>query len=201
MRLASGRRRLALTFGAVGAYLVGFVLLEGSFGQAFAIFGILPISVAGWLFGKWTGISTAILFLPLNLLLFTVFADATRADWVAQGGGLGSLGLVIVGLVTGWLGEQQSRTRHELLLRTESEMALKENRETLQTVVSSAPIVLWAVASNGEFTLFEGKGLKGIGLEPGQVVGRSIFEVSWDIPNIREDVRRALSGGRVHFCC
>ncbi len=181
-------------FGVVGAYLVGFVLLEGRLGETYAILGILPIGIAGWLFGRWTGLAMAVLFFPLNTVMFTVFADTTWIDWVAQGGGLGSGGLVVVGLVTGWLGEQQSRTRHELMLRTESEIALRESQETLQTVMSSAPIVLWAVDNNGEFTLFEGKGLERVGLEPGQVVGRSIFEVSCDIPQIREDVRRALSG-------
>ena len=66
--------------------------------------------------------------------------------------------------------------------------------ERLRTVVSNAPIVLYALDKEGHFTLFEGKGLEALQVEPGQVVGISIFEVYREVPQIAENVRRALTG-------
>jgi PAS domain S-box-containing protein len=72
--------------------------------------------------------------------------------------------------------------------------ALRESRERLRTVVTGAPVVLFALNAREEFTLSEGKGLADLGLEPGEVVGRTVSEVYPDVPQIIEHVRRALSG-------
>lgn len=72
--------------------------------------------------------------------------------------------------------------------------ALRQSRERLRAVVESAPVVLWAVDSEGRFTLSEGKGLLPLGLKPGEAVGRSVFDLYGDNPEIKEGVRRALAG-------
>src|SRR3990172_404979 len=46
----------------------------------------------------------------------------------------------------------------------------------------------------GVFTLSEGRGLDALGLKPGQVVGRSVFDLYRDVPAIQNNVRRALAG-------
>ncbi|MEK7745171.1 MAG: ATP-binding protein, partial [Elusimicrobiota bacterium] len=61
-------------------------------------------------------------------------------------------------------------------------------------VVACAPIVLFALDQDGVFTLSEGRGLDGLGLKPGEVVGRSVFEVYKDNPAILANIRRALAG-------
>jgi len=66
--------------------------------------------------------------------------------------------------------------------------------ERLRTVVSSAPVVLYALDREGTLTLAEGKGLEALGLKPGEVVGRTIFDLHHDVPKIVENVRRALAG-------
>ncbi|MDP2858534.1 MAG: PAS domain S-box protein, partial [Bacillota bacterium] len=75
-----------------------------------------------------------------------------------------------------------------------AEEALPESEKRLRAVVSSAPIVLFALDREGVFTLSEGKGLAALGLKPGEVVGRSVFDVYRDVPEIGEKVRRALAG-------
>lgn len=78
---------------------------------------------------------------------------------------------------------------------TEQLRALYENlEERLRTVVSNAPIVLYALDKEGNFTLAEGKGLEALGTKPGQVVGMSVFELYHDVPAILTNVRRALAG-------
>ncbi|MBI2387722.1 MAG: PAS domain-containing sensor histidine kinase [Elusimicrobia bacterium] len=69
--------------------------------------------------------------------------------------------------------------------------------ELLMAVVRNAPIVLFAVDPDGYFTLSEGRGLDALGLEPGEVVGKSIFDVYKAHPLILDAYRRALKGETV----
>ena len=75
-----------------------------------------------------------------------------------------------------------------------AEAALRQAEERLRTVVANVPIVLFALDRHGVFTLSEGKGLEAIGLEPNQLVGQSGFEIYEEVPEIRRDIGRALSG-------
>lgn len=77
--------------------------------------------------------------------------------------------------------------------RRRAEYEIDEGRRKLESVVTSAPVVLWAVDRDGVFTLSEGKGLEQLGLVPGEVVGRSVFDVYRDYPNVLAHVRRALA--------
>ncbi|MBI5201602.1 MAG: PAS domain S-box protein, partial [Elusimicrobia bacterium] len=66
--------------------------------------------------------------------------------------------------------------------------------ESLKAVVSNSPIVLFAVDSNGVFTLSEGKGLAVLGLKPREVVGKSAFELYAGYPRIVANLKKALDG-------
>jgi PAS domain S-box-containing protein len=85
--------------------------------------------------------------------------------------------------------------RKELLDR------LQASEERLRTVVSNAPVILFALDGLGVFTLAEGRGLAALGLAPQDLVGHSVFEVwapSGATPageaTLLDDVRRALEG-------
>ncbi len=78
--------------------------------------------------------------------------------------------------------------------RKQSEEALRESMQRLQTVVNGAPVVLYSFDRHGVFTLSEGKGLSGLGLKPGEIVGRTIFQVYGDQPEAIAALRRALTG-------
>ena len=75
--------------------------------------------------------------------------------------------------------------------------ALRVSEERLRAVVAQAPIVLWAIDRRGIFTESDGAGLRVLGLEPGQVVGRSVFELYAEVPEVLDHVRRALRGEEV----
>jgi two-component system, cell cycle sensor histidine kinase and response regulator CckA len=64
----------------------------------------------------------------------------------------------------------------------------------LQTVVAKAPVVFFALDSTGIFTVSEGRALDKLGLEPGQVIGQSVFHLYDNYPGIIQQVRRALAG-------
>jgi PAS domain S-box-containing protein len=59
---------------------------------------------------------------------------------------------------------------------------LQTLQQRLRAVVNNAPIVLMALDSNGVFTLSEGKALESLGFKPGEVVGRSAFELYGTVP-------------------
>ena len=89
------------------------------------------------------------------------------------------------------LKESYSDLEKKVEARTEE---LRESQERLRTVISSAPVILFALNREGIFTFSEGRGLDYVGHDPGQSVGRSVFELYSDVPQILEDARRALLG-------
>jgi PAS domain S-box-containing protein len=72
--------------------------------------------------------------------------------------------------------------------------AFLEPAAHLRAIISSAPMVLWMVDAQGVVRFSEGKGLEALGLQPGEVVGRSVFDLYPEANSILEDTRRALRG-------
>ena len=85
-------------------------------------------------------------------------------------------------------------TALDITEREATAQALRESEATLRTLIESLPVVLWMIDADGRFLLSEGKGMEAIGLVPGQVVGRYIFDVHADAPDVLDDARRALAG-------
>jgi two-component system, cell cycle sensor histidine kinase and response regulator CckA len=71
---------------------------------------------------------------------------------------------------------------------------LTEAEQRLRTIITTAPIVLFALDQNGIFTLSEGRALQKLGLQPGEAIGRSVFEMYANHPEILASARRALKG-------
>lgn len=78
--------------------------------------------------------------------------------------------------------------------RKQAQEALRQSEQRLRTVVANVPVVLFAIDRDGVFTLSEGKGLEALGLQPGEVVGRSVADVYGDTPQIIANIQRALAG-------
>ena len=80
----------------------------------------------------------------------------------------------------------------DTLRRLREELEATEAR--LRAVVANAPIVLFSTDRTGVFTLSEGKGLQPLGLRPGEAVGRSVYDLYHDNPQIVASIQRALAG-------
>jgi PAS domain S-box-containing protein len=72
--------------------------------------------------------------------------------------------------------------------------SLRVAEQRLKTLVSNAPIVLFALDADGVFTLSEGRGLEVLGLRPGEAVGCSALEMYEEHPVVIGHMRRALAG-------
>jgi diguanylate cyclase (GGDEF)-like protein/PAS domain S-box-containing protein len=75
-----------------------------------------------------------------------------------------------------------------------AETALKESEQKLRTLLANMPVVLFVLDREGIFMHSEGEGLRAVGLKPGEVVGRSVWDVYRNYPDILDHLRRALSG-------
>uniref|UniRef100_A0A832I3J7 histidine kinase n=1 Tax=Eiseniibacteriota bacterium TaxID=2212470 RepID=A0A832I3J7_UNCEI len=77
------------------------------------------------------------------------------------------------------------------------EEALRDAEERLRVVLANAPLVLFALDADGVFTLSEGRGLAALGLRPGEVVGRTVWDVYAELPQVLDSARRVLAGEEV----
>ncbi|MEM8599617.1 MAG: histidine kinase [Bacteroidota bacterium] len=83
---------------------------------------------------------------------------------------------------------ERDRSATELLLRS----------ELLTQVAQNAPIVFFALDRRGVFVQVEGRGLEGIGLTSGELVGQSALDLYASThPRIVRAIRSALAGDRV----
>lgn len=80
--------------------------------------------------------------------------------------------------------------------RVQTEEQLRRTQEELETVISGAPIILWAADTEGKFTMSRGKGLSLIGKQESQLGGGSVYEFYQEYPPILTCVRRALGGSQ-----
>ena len=110
-------------------------------------------------------------------------------------------GSVVWGHVTvAWILDDEGHPDHAIAMvqditdRKHAEELLRQSEERFRTTVSHAPIVLWALDAAGIFTLSEGRALASIGLKSAEVVGKSVFELFADVPQLKHYVQKALDG-------
>ena len=82
----------------------------------------------------------------------------------------------------------------DVTARTESERLLRDSEARWRKIANTVPMVLWTVDAEGKLTLGEGRGLSLLGLERDQLLGRSVFDVYGDSPEIVDAHHRALAG-------
>ncbi|MBD3669437.1 MAG: PAS domain-containing protein, partial [Gammaproteobacteria bacterium] len=79
--------------------------------------------------------------------------------------------------------------------RSHTEQLLTERDRQMLALTHAAPIVLFAVDTQGKITLSDGAGLKALNLKPGELVGHSVYELYSDYPVITEAAQAVLERG------
>ena len=82
----------------------------------------------------------------------------------------------------------------DLSEEAQARQALAENQHLLKSVLDNAPVIVWSVDPDRRFQLAEGSGLSLLGLEPGQIVGRTVAQQFPQVLQIIEATERALRG-------
>lgn len=80
-----------------------------------------------------------------------------------------------------------------------AEETARQTNERLDFVINRAPLVLWAIDRHGIFTMSRGAGLMALGLGAGDAVGRSVFEMYGEFPDLVANIRRGLGGETLSF--
>jgi PAS domain S-box-containing protein len=92
---------------------------------------------------------------------------------------------------------QHEQTERNITERKQAEETLHLREQQLRTVISSAPLILFALDNQGRFTLSDGKGLQAMGLRPEQVVGQNVYDMYRDYPKLLADIDQALTGQEI----
>lgn len=116
------RGRAVLVGIATLGYIGIFVLLHPVVGHAILPLAILPVAVAGWLFGVWAGIVSVLLVSLLNITLLDA-VGALGLYIVVFEGLPGTLTLLLIGVVTGWMGRLTAQVQLQAdVLRHDSQL-------------------------------------------------------------------------------
>src|SRR5688572_29877527 len=78
--------------------------------------------------------------------------------------------------------------------KSAAEESLKDTQNQLQTIIQNTPIVLWGIDNNGIFNFSAGKGLEFVGLKGNAAIGKSIYDVFKDWPELINNLHRAMRG-------
>ena len=83
--------------------------------------------------------------------------------------------------------------------QNKTEELLRESEEKFRTLVTNIAEVVYILDNEGKFLLSEGKGLSKLGLEPGEAVGKSIYQLYKNFPDILSNAQKAFRGETVTF--
>lgn len=81
-----------------------------------------------------------------------------------------------------------------VIQRKRTKEALRASEERFRTVIANTPMIMFTFDSNGLVTFMSGKGLDNTGMNPDDLVGRSIFLFTEREPDLVENCKRALAG-------
>lgn len=84
----------------------------------------------------------------------------------------------------------------EISPKKQAEETLHQSYIQLKTIYNALPVIIWSLDEKGIFTLSEGKELNTLGVASGQLVGRSVFDVYKENPQLLKGIKKGLDG---HF--
>jgi PAS domain S-box-containing protein len=85
--------------------------------------------------------------------------------------------------------------------KTRIQHELSETQKRLAAVVANSPIILFLLDEQGNFTLFEGKGLFQAGINTRSQIGKPIESIATLIPISRDDFNEAMKGSEKSSVC
>lgn len=124
IRLTPGVR-FGITFAAFALYVLVFLLLNKRVGLSITSASLVPVAVAGWLYGARMGVLAGLFTIPLNVALYAVIGLPDPLLYIQRGGLIGSLFDTVIGFAIGRF--------HDLNLKVEQARNDLERRVTERT--------------------------------------------------------------------
>lgn len=191
--------RLVAAVGTTLVYALAFVLLRERVGFGVTPLAILPVAVAGWLFGLQGGLVSGLLLILLNVALLALTGDSRDEMGVMliEGGWAGFAALLVMGLAIGWLSDLRERLEQQLAERRRVEDALQIERDFAESLIETAQAIVLVVDPEGRIVRFNPylEEISGYNLK--EVQGKdwiSTLLPQRDRERVREEFPSALGG-------
>jgi PAS domain S-box-containing protein len=175
--------RVAVVALATAFYAITFLPLHAQLGPGVVSLAVVPVALAGWLFGLRAGLLAGALAFPANTVLLGVEeAELVRVVW---GGAISGSAALMVGAVAGTLRDMADSLARQLNSHQGVDAAVQKAEYGLRQLVQSAPAFLMTVAPDGTVSYVNHEVA---GLDPDQVRGASVYNF---VPRQHHDLFRS----------
>ena len=135
-----------------------------------------------------------------NALLEEKVQSMVAVPMISRGEVLGFIGLDSVSRPRTWHEDEASALRVVAEIAAsefshlDSEIEARSSRDQFATLIAHAPVAMFVLDPLGHILFAEGRALARIGVIPGQLLGKSSFDLLSDSPEMLLNLERAISG-------
>ena len=151
--LPSGRpspiTKASLASVTAATYLLIYLLMYPSFGNAAGIVAPAPIILMAFLFGLWGGVLVGLIGFGLYVFLVGLVSGDQLGEWLWPDGALGVTALIMVGAVAGWSRDLIVKLREDISVRSLLGRRLREGQASFRAIVDKTTEGILVVDSDG----------------------------------------------------
>lgn len=195
--LATRRGKVGLLAGSIGFYLLLYAVLERPTGGSVTAFALLPVMVAGSLYGLRGGLLAGLLAFLLNLLLANWTGLMTIEQALAQGAVFGGGALLLLGGWVGWIFDQRRAMERELRARRNAERLLRLEQQRQRTITDHLHDLVGYTDAQGRYLYVSPAVQATLGYAPEAVLGKTPFDFAHpdDRQRMEQSFARLMTSG------
>ena len=178
--MQSRQARVTIAVGSAAMYVVVFVLLR-RYGPQMATLSLLPVALAGWLFGMRIGLLAGLLVIPLNTVLLNLVGVSGWDALIQAGGAPGATIVVLGGAMVGRLHDLSDVVGTELTERKQAEEALRESEQRLRNLFETMTEGVVMIAPDGQIVQANSAAERILKLKHSEIERRNYVGPEWKI--------------------
>jgi len=172
-----------LTLLSFFVYLLIFFLILGKTGKAISIGTVFPILTVGWFYGFIPAVCTYLLFIPINILLYSAIGASYINDslFTAPGFG-GSITLLICGAVVGKMRDlsvelknTNMRLYEEISSRKKAAKEINEAKKYFRNLINISPDPIIITNTDGNILRANNSFHSMLGYTDGSLIGKPVY--------------------------